>query len=77
MARQHRRLPQAKELVARNPFADLVSAVKANTSRLHFVSRDVAGKVLKQVSQQLACLDHELTTAYLQWDKAAQHSHAA
>ena len=44
---------QRRKLLTDNPFADLVSAVRGNPSRLYFVTRDEAGKVLD------ACPDAE------------------
>jgi integrase len=52
-AKQFFRAAQRRKLVTDNPFADLVSAVRGNPSRLYFVTRDDAAKVLD------ACPDAE------------------
>jgi integrase len=46
IAKQFFRVALRQKLVNENPFADLVAAVKANTSRFYFVSREEAQKVL-------------------------------
>ena len=43
----------AREWIARNPFAKLRSASKSNRSRDHFVTRDVAQKIIEK------CPDNE------------------
>ena len=46
IAKQFFRVALRRKLVGENPFADLVAAVKANTSRFYFISREEAQKVL-------------------------------
>ena len=46
IAKQFFRFAVRRKLLQSNPFADLVAAVRANTSRFHFVSREDAQKVL-------------------------------
>lgn len=53
IAKQYFRAAVRQELLTHNPFADLVSAVQANTSRYHFVSREDAEKIIE------ACPDAE------------------
>lgn len=52
-AKQFFRAAMRRKLVAENPFADLVSAVRGNPSRFYFVTRNEAAKVLD------ACPDAE------------------
>jgi len=52
-AKQFFKAALRRKLVAENPFADLVSAVRGNPSRFYFVSRQVAAKVID------ACPDAE------------------
>jgi integrase len=46
IAKQFFTVAVRRKLISSNPFADLVAVIKANTSRLYFVRRDEARKVL-------------------------------
>lgn len=46
IAKQYFRAAERQKLIHSNPFADLVCAVQANTSRYHFLSREDAQKII-------------------------------
>jgi integrase len=47
IAKQFFRAAERKGLIAKNPFADLVAAVRANASRFHFISREIAERIIE------------------------------
>ena len=53
IAKQFFRAAARQKLIHINPFADLVCAVQANTSRYHFISREDSEKIIK------ACPDNQ------------------